>query len=106
MKEALSDRLRDRIAELDRENAAQSAELQQLRAEVLKLEKDNTALERFLHAIPADIKKLRANDARYRWLRDRPSYIGWDWWQPPVAKETIISPEFMDAQIDEARKAK
>lgn len=38
---------------------------------------------------------------RYRWLRVRPSFIGWDWWDPPVPKEAVISPDFMDAAIDE-----
>jgi hypothetical protein len=44
--------------------------------------------------------ELRADARRYRWLRNRPSLIGWDWWPTSVDKSASITPEFMDAAID------
>jgi hypothetical protein len=43
---------------------------------------------------------LRRDAGRYRWLRERPSLIGWDWWQPQVSRNVLITPEFMDSAID------
>jgi hypothetical protein len=45
----------------------------------------------------ADLEK---DAERYQWLRARPSFIGWDWWNPPVPNDTNITPEFMDSAID------
>ncbi len=50
----------------------------------------------------AQQQQVESDARRYRWLRDRPSYIGWDWWNPPVPTEQVISPEFMDEAIDRA----
>jgi hypothetical protein len=50
------------------------------------------------------LEKEELDAARYRWLRDRPAFIGWDWWNPYVPNDVNITPEFMDAAIDTARK--
>ena len=65
-----------------------------------------TMLERQLSECRKRCEELEKDARRYRWLRDRPSFIGWDWWNPPVPNETIISPQFMDAAIDAAMGAK
>lgn len=55
---------------------------------------------------PRDAFEAFKKDAeRYRWLRERPSFIGWDWWQPSVPQSVLITPEFMDSAIDEAMAA-
>jgi hypothetical protein len=61
-------------------------------------------LERELNNMrhPGPSERDKQDAERYRWLRVRPSFIGWDWWNPPVPKEVVISPEFMDAAIDAA----
>lgn len=41
---------------------------------------------------------------RYRWLRDRPSVIGWDWWPTFYSTDVNITPEFMDAAVDKEMK--
>lgn len=40
--------------------------------------------------------------ARYRWLRDRPSLIGWGWWTPTIPHYAVVTSEFMDETIDAA----
>lgn len=53
-----------------------------------------------LAALSVEVRELREDAKRYRWLRDRPSFIGWDWWNPPVPQHVNITPEFMDEAID------
>lgn len=59
-----------------------------------------------VEALEESEKAGRKDAERYRWLRERPSFIGWDWWNPPVPKDAKITPEFMDALIDAALGAK
>jgi hypothetical protein len=54
----------------------------------------------------ARIAELEKDALRYRWLRDRPSLIGWDWWVVKVPLDTNICPEFLDAAIDAALKSR
>ena len=49
------------------------------------------------------LAELAEDAERYRWLRDRPSLIGWDWWVVKVPKDIWIDGEFLDAAIDAAR---
>lgn len=52
--------------------------------------------------LPPWLARQIADAARYRWLRDRPSLIGWDWWTPTIPHYAVVTSEFMDETIDAA----
>lgn len=51
----------------------------------------------------AELAAALPDALRYRWLRERPSLILWDAWPHDIG-DAFITPEFMDAAIDAARK--